>query len=248
MPKPLAILFSGGSDSLALYAMALYGSHRDIPKASAVHLITLLNGMSRFPHFTENRFQTARELLEKQSPLPLPPTIRVELDCGRLFQELWLDRYEILMPRYGGKNLVCVACKLAMHTKTLLYCLEHTIPHMVAGYTLKQSFYPEQTPAFMARMQAFSESFGVKTAFPVYEDFSDTAISRHFLEDHGLPSSGGGERKCLFSQTRTTATEEDTGAYLDALLPLVSDYIRKRREGDVTGAARVFSGMDAEKG
>ncbi|TYT74838.1 hypothetical protein [Desulfobotulus mexicanus] len=244
-PAPLAILFSGGSDSLALYTMALSGHHRAIPKTSSVHLVTMLNGMARFPHFTENRFRTARELLEKQQPSPLPPSFRVELDCGRLFQELWLDRYETLMPRFGGKNLVCVACKLAMHTRILLYCLEQKIPAMLAGYTLKQSFYPEQTPAFMDRMKIFSEDFDIKTTFPVYEDFSETAVSRHYLEDQGLPSSGGGERKCLFSQTRTTATEEETAAYLDAMIPVVSDYIRLRRKGDVAAAARAFHAIDS---
>ncbi|MCW7754915.1 hypothetical protein OOT00_13060 [Desulfobotulus sp. H1] len=244
MPSPLAILFSGGSDSLALYAMAACGSHKKIPPASHVHLVTLLNGMSRFPHFTKNRLQTARELLDRQNPGPPTPCFHVELDSGRLFQELWLDRYETLMPRYKGKNLVCVACKLAMHTRTLLYCLDHKIPLMLAGYTLKQSFYPEQTPAFMERMQALSLRFGVTTSFPVYEEFSDTGICRHFLEDQGLPSSGGGERKCLFSQTRTTATEKETAQYLDDLLPLISAYIRKRSQGDVTGAAAVFTDLD----
>lgn len=244
MPLPLAILFSGGTDSLALWSMALSGHKKDLPKASSIHLLTMLNGMGRFPHFTENRFRTAKELLEKQSPVPLPETKRMELDCGRLFQEFWLDRFETLMPRFGGKNLVCVACKLAMHTRVILYCLEHQVPHLVAGYTAKQSFYPEQTPAFMERMTAFGKKFSVETSFPLYEAFSEERICRQYLEDQGLPSTGGGERKCLFSQTQTSTTEKETGEYLDTCLPIATQYIRHRLDGDIAAAARCFDLLD----
>lgn len=245
-PQPVAILFSGGTDSLALFAMSAFGNHHLVPKADSIHLLTMLNGMSRFPRFTANRFQAARELMEAQSPVPLPETVRVELDSGRLFQELWLDRYETLMPRYGGKNLVCVACKLAMHTRAILYCMAHGVPEVLAGYTQKQSYYPEQTPAFMDRMSAFSQGFGIRTRFPVYTDFSDTFTCRHYLEDQGLPSTGGGERKCLFSQTETTATETQTAAYLDDMIPKAQAYIRSRYNGDIRNAAATFTDLTPE--
>jgi hypothetical protein len=242
MKQNLAILFSGGTDSLSLYTLAAVRKHPDIPSPRVIHLLCMLNGMSRFPTFTINRFKMAEKILKSQVPSnePLTESNFVELDMGRLFQELWLDKYEELMPNYNGKNLVCVACKLAMHARAIIYCVEYCIPLLLAGYAKKQSYFPEQSKAFMTRISSFSESFGIITRFPVYHDFDDEMITRHFLEDHGLPSTGGGERKCLFSQTQTTATEKEIGMYLDDMIPIVNKYIESRLEGRLKDSAMCF--------
>ena len=252
----LAIMFSGGTDSLAVYTLASLGHHPELPRPKHIHLLHMLNGMSRFHHFPRKRFEVARKILERQVPLnemhslessvKIPEVLMVELDMGRLFQGLWLDRYEELMPRYNGKNLVCVACKVAMHTRAIIYCIENFIPHLVTGYAQRQEYYPEQTPVFMEKMSDFSSSFGVRTHFPVYEDLEDEMITRHLLEDYGLPSTGGGERKCLFCQTLTTATEKEIGNYLDDMLPLVKKYIEFRQAGRIREAANCFPPGNAE--
>lgn len=246
----LAIMFSGGTDSLVLYALASLGHHPGLPRPRHIHLLHMLNGMSRFHEFPRQRFEVARRILAQQVPLSnmtaaesavkLPEALMVELDMGRLFQGLWLDRYEEYMPRYNGKNLVCVACKAAMHGRAIIYCLENYVPHLVAGYARRQEYYPEQTPVFMEKMAEFSSGFGIRTHFPVYEDLEDEMITRHVLEDLGLPSTGGGERKCLFCQTLTTATEKEIGQYLDDMLPLLKKYILLRQEGRIKEAANCF--------
>ena len=240
--QELAILYSGGTDSLALYALASAGTHPGLGKPSHIHLLHMLNGMGRFADFPRNRFEVARRILIANAPEPekVPSAQMVELDMGRLFQGLWLDVYEDYMPRYGGKNLVCVACKLGMHTRALLYCIEHFVPLLVAGYTKKQGHYPEQTDVFMAKVAEFSSRFGVRTAFPVYDEFDDQMITRHVLEDFGLPSTGGGERKCLFCQTKTTATEKEIGGYLDDMIVKLADYLEHRLAGRVKEAALCF--------
>ncbi len=246
--QDLAIMFSGGTDSLALYALASLGSHPELLRPRKVHLLHMLNGMSRFHDFPRRRFETARAILLAQVPQgetsdgldDFPAAEMVELDMGRLFQGLWLDRYEELMPRFGGKNLVCVACKVAMHARAVIYCTEHFVPLLVTGYARKQGYYPEQTPVFMEKIAAFSRQFGIRTQFPVYDEFDDQNVTRHLLEDYGLPSTGGGERKCLFCQTLTTATETEIGDYLDAMLPRVSEYVELRLAGRVGAAARCF--------
>ncbi|MFO8241518.1 MAG: hypothetical protein R6T90_11065 [Dissulfuribacterales bacterium] len=240
--QELAILFSGGSDSLALYALAAAGAHPEIPRPRGIHLLNMLNGMGRFSSFPEGRFRVAERILRAQLPdsEQVPQSIYIELDMGRLFQGLWLDRYEELMPRYRGKNLVCVACKLAMHIKALIYCIEMLVPQLLAGYARKQSYYPEQTTAFMDRISRLSDEFGIKTVFPVYDDFDDEAVTRHLLEDFGLPSTGGGERKCLFCQTLTTATEKEIGLYLDDMIPRLRRYMDHKLAGRVKDAALCF--------
>ena len=240
--KDLAILFSGGTDSLALYALAAVGCHRELPRPRHIHLLHMRNGMERFADFPRQRFEMAQRILQKQVSAPerLAESTMVELDMGRLFQGLWLDRYEEIMPRYGGKNLVCVACKVGMHARSVLYGVEHLVPMVVAGYTRKQNHYPEQTAVFMEKIADFSQQFGITTTFPVYEDFDDVMVTRQVLEDFGLPSTGGGERKCLFCQTLTTATESEIGQYLDDMLPRVSRYVEHKLAGRVQEAAMVF--------
>jgi hypothetical protein len=201
----------------------------------------MLNGMTRFPGFPAERFRIARDLLCARLPGGLPDAKFVELDCGRLFQGLWLDRYEQWMPKYGGKNLACVACKLAMHTRAILHCLEHGIPRLTAGYARRQQHYPEQQPVFMDRMASYSGQFGVETSFPLYEELDDEHVTRHVLEEFGLPSAGGGERKCLFCQTLTTATEKEIGRYVDDMLPKLSAYIEHKLAGRIREAAAVFA-------
>ena len=240
--QEIAILFSGGRDSLALYALGFSGRHPEFPRCRRIHLLHMLNGMSRFHTFPEQRFQTARAILERQVPVSanIPESLYLELDCGRLWQGLWLDRYEALMPMFGGKNLVCVACKLAMHVRAILYCVRHLVPQLYAGYTLKQAVYPEQRPVFMDRVAGLSEDFGIKTLFPLYNEFQAEETARHFLEDAGLPSTGGGERKCLFCQTLSTAGEDDIAAYMDHMIPQLVNYMELKISGNIRDAAACF--------
>ena len=240
--QELAILFSGGSDSLSLYALAAVGTHPEIPRPRRIHLLHMLNGMGRFPSFPKERFRVSERILQAQMPdtEQIPQATYVELDMGRLFQGLWLDRYEELMPRYGGKNLVCAACKLAMHVKAVIYCVERLVPTLLVGYARKQGYFPEQTRAFMDRISGLSEDFGIRTRFPVYEDFDDERVTRHLLEEFGLPSTGGGERKCLFCQTLTTATEKEIGLYLDEMIPRLRQYVDHKLAGRIRDAASCF--------
>ncbi|MFC1512905.1 hypothetical protein ACFL5J_00470 [Thermodesulfobacteriota bacterium] len=240
--QELAIMFSGGTDSLAIYALAAAGHHPELPRPRRIHLLHMLNGMSRFHEFPRQRFEVARKILTARISPPdeMPLSEMVELDMGRLFQGLWLDRYEELMPRFNGKNMVCVACKLAMHGRAILYCVDHFVPLLVTGYAKRQCYYPEQTDTFMSKISEFSDRFGVRTEFPVYDDFSDETITRHVLEEYGLPSTGGGERKCLFCQTLTTATEKETGQYLDEMIPRMIEYVEYIQAGRIKDAATCF--------
>jgi len=53
----------------------------------------MLNGMSRFPTFTINRFKMAEKILKSQVPSnePLTESNFVELDMGRLFQNKYIE-------------------------------------------------------------------------------------------------------------------------------------------------------------
>jgi len=241
--QELAILFSGSVDSLALYALSAVGRHPDIPPTRMIHLLCMQNGASRFKTFPFERFKAAEKILKAQAPFtePLPEGSFVELDTARLFQGLWLNQYEALMLRYSGKNLVCTACQLAMHTRAVIYCIERLVPQLIAGHYGNFSFCRQHPEAFIAKITAFSSNFGIKTSFPMNHNFYDKAVMQHLLEDHGLPANDGGERQCLFSQTLTTATDNEIGNYLDDMIPHLTGYVESRLEGRVRDAAMCFT-------
>ena len=64
--QDVAILFSGGTDSLALYALAAAGHHPDLRRPRHIHLLHMLNGMSRFHDFPGDRFAIAQRILTKR--------------------------------------------------------------------------------------------------------------------------------------------------------------------------------------
>lgn len=246
--QDLAILYSGGRDSLALYALAVAGHHPEIQRPYSIHLLHMLNGMGKFHSFPQARYQLARRLLERQllRPDDAPETNCLELDMGRLLQGLWLDNYEELIPRFGGKNLVCTACKLGMHIKGVLYCVTHHVPLLLAGSASTVSCCPEQTDVFVERIADFSTLFGISTKFPLYGEKNDAHTVCHLLEEFGLPSADGGERTCLFSRSLTSAGEKEIGDYLDAMIPLVVDYMEYTLAGNLQDAAACFSSSGAE--
>ena len=231
--QDLAILFSGGPDSLSLYVLAALKKIGDVPSPRMIHLVHMLNRMARFPDAPQERFKTTIKILESQVPPnePLPEASFIELDVGRLLQELWLLKHEEWMPRYDGKNLICVACHLAMNVRAIIYCVEHAVPNLLVGYSQKQSSCPHQSEMFLEKIADFSECFGVITRFPLYHDFDEESVPKLFLDDHGLPSDKGGKGSCLFSEAITTATEKEAAAYLDDMLPKMSTYVESRLEG-----------------
>jgi hypothetical protein len=188
--QELAILFSGSVDSLALYVLSAVGRHPDISRPRKMHLLCMQNGALRFMAFPFERFKTAEKILKAQAPStePVPESSFVELDTARLFQGLWLNQCEELMPQYNGKNLVCTACMLAMHTRAVIYCVERLVPICIASCSGNQSCCPQQTDTFITKVMAFSYDFGITTRFPADSDFDDDIAIKHLLDDHGLPS------------------------------------------------------------
>jgi len=237
--QDLAILFSGGTASLSLYVLAALKKYHDVPSAMTIHLLHMLNGVSRFHEIPYQRFKTAEEILKSQTPQkdPLPESTFIEIDISNLFQRLWIDKFEDLMPKYNHKNLICVACNLAMHTRAIVYCMEHSVPNLLAGHSRKQSHLAQQSEAFVKRLTAFSQQFGINTRFPLYDDADDEMVTRLHLHDHGIPSTGGGNSRCLFAETLSTATETEIERYLDDVLPELVNYVESRLEGRIRDTA-----------
>ena len=79
--QDLAILFSGGTDSLSLYVLSASRKFHNLPSPRMIHLLYMLNGMSGFEAFPLHGFKTAEKILKDQTPLtePLPEATFIEL-------------------------------------------------------------------------------------------------------------------------------------------------------------------------
>lgn len=240
--QDIAILYKGCTESLALYTLAAIGKLPDIPPPRTIHLLCIQNGASNFQTFPYERFKTAAKILKNQVPAsePLPEEAFVELDATKTFKGLWIDRYELLMSQYNGKNLVCVACGLAMHARALIYCVERLVPLIVVGQRGCSSCDSMLSEVFMTQVTEVSSNFGITTRFPSHSDSSNDRVIEHFLEDHGLPSDNGGERKCMFSDSLSTASDTEIKTYLEDMVPHLSRYVENRLEGKIRDAAASF--------
>lgn len=241
--QELAILYSGGDASLALYVLAAAGTHPELPRPRGIHLLFMENGARGFAGFAKERFARAEATLKKRSPKtsPVPETEYIERDMRLLYKSVWIDRAEAMTAAFGGKNLVCAACRLAMHAEGVIHCVTHLVPALVSAcgaYDHRDG--PEQGPAFLEGLAAFSAGFGIVSRFPAREDFSDPSVPRHVLESHGIPPYASRPGRCLFADTVTTASEADAVRFLEQAAPQLSEYVEHRLEGRVREAAMVF--------
>ena len=75
--------------------------------------------------------------------------------------------------------LICLGCRLSMHTVAIIHNLLEGIPYMADGSIRKQSTSTEQLPSTLARNRAFyRERYGIISLSPIFnEDASDQALA-----------------------------------------------------------------------
>jgi len=155
--KEIAILYSGGTDSTA--AAVLMSKEFD-----KVHLLTyqrfgifsIKNSSFNYP-FLENKFGKDK-------------FIHKILKVDRLFKEISYVQYGKNLKKYGFFLLAtCELCKLTMHLRTLVYCLENNIKAVACGANKNMIFFPDQTPECMVEIRKFYARYGISYFNPVYD-------------------------------------------------------------------------------
>jgi len=151
----VAHLFSGGVDS-TLAASLLAERFRE------VHLVTF----RRAGFLAEEKALARLERLRDRHP-GAEITHRF-LDVGPFYEELsggWSD-----LRRHGVLALApCGVCKVSMHWRLLLYCLEHGLRHASDGAAAGAEEYAEQNPRIlMPALDAFYREFGVEKISPAF--------------------------------------------------------------------------------
>jgi hypothetical protein len=70
--------------------------------------------------------------------------------------------------RYKSGFIWCLGCKLSMHLKTILYCLEKRIKYAADGSSKDTSEFVEQMPISLSSIKMIYKKYGINYLTPVY--------------------------------------------------------------------------------
>ena len=162
-PRRIVLLFSGGIDS-TMTACQLAQSY------DRVDLLTFKN---EYGHYHISR--TAKRAKELDRHFPNTFTHRIE-SVRDLFETLVLDTLQEDYKRFGSGFVWCMGCKLAMHTKTIIHCIEHGILEAADGSSFDTSEMVEQMPTSVAKIRSFYCENDITFENPVYKQKRSDSI------------------------------------------------------------------------
>lgn len=158
--EEVALLFSGGSDStLAAYLLC--------NQFKRVHLVTYTHS---YQFGTEGSKVNAKKLEERFGKDKITHKI---IDIDKLWSKIYYSTYRLDLKKYGLYITACGcgACKLAMHTQTIVYNLENGIRFAADGANQESSsFFPAQMKEVIETMNMFFNEYGITYENPVYRE------------------------------------------------------------------------------
>lgn len=150
----VSLMFSGGVDSTT-------AALRLAEKYDRVHLLTFRNG---YGHYRLNRTRKrAAELARHAGDRFVHHVETVQ----PLFEMMLEDAREDYR-RFGSGFIWCLGCKMAMHTRSVLYNLEHGIREMTDGSSQSTGEMVEQMLLSVYMVREFYEYYGIEYRTPVY--------------------------------------------------------------------------------
>lgn len=217
-----AALYSGGTDStLAAYLLGRKVRH-----------LTLLTFDPGFIFFIENSKRHAAKLKEvlgedrvSHEILPIRPYI----------DRILFGNKKEDFSKYGFNltALVCLGCRLSMHTGGIIHNLKNDIPVIVDGSIRKQSTIPEQLSSFISRNRhELWAKYGIRHYSPIYdEDHSDLK-----LDDLEISLKKKLKKQFIFFDTQPTCP-----------FGVPADVYARLFYGDVSGHAREVDAFEYSK-
>jgi len=92
------------------------------------------------------------------------------LNIERLFKKVSYSNYFYNLRKYGFFSLsTCGLCKLTMHIRTLIYCLENKIGYVCDGANKNMKLFPAQMPEVIAELKGMYSQYGITYFTPVFE-------------------------------------------------------------------------------
>lgn len=155
--KGIAILFSGGTDSTLTAALMA-------EKFKRIYLITY----SRFGLFSINNATTnVKKLKDRFKNTHFHHHI---INISRLFDYVAYEHYFHYLIKHGFFLLsTCGLCKLTMHIRTIIFCIENGVVEVCDGANKNMYLFPDQMASVMKEIKKMYAHFGINYTSPVFE-------------------------------------------------------------------------------
>lgn len=153
-----ALMFSGGVDStMAAIRLA--------ERFDRVHLLTYANG-----HGTAKLGRAGQRVEELRARYGGERFPHLQASTRDVMVEIVTRDLVATYKRYGSGFVWCLGCKLAMHARSTVYCLEQGISEMCDGSSSSTQEMVEQMPVSLAGIRRFYATYGIRFSTPVYDE------------------------------------------------------------------------------
>ena len=169
--KEITLMFSGGIDSTA--SAIKMSDHYD-----RVHLVTYKNGYGHY--YFERTTKRVEELNQK-----LGNRFRYTLISTKsYFDQILVNNVLRDYKKYRSGFIWFMGCKMAMHMRSAIYCLENGVRFMTDGSNMDTEEMVEQSLLSLSMIQHFYEDLTVEFGTPVYD--VRRADSKKLIKDLNL--------------------------------------------------------------
>lgn len=169
--ESIALMFSGGIDSTytACFLAEQY---------STIHLLTYDMGYGHY--HTERTLKRVAELQKRYTT----HFIHTIISTKSFFNELVIDHLLDDFAQFKSAFIWCMGCKISMHTRSIIYCLQNNIHLMTDGSSHDTEEMVEQMETSLACIKDFYSTYKISFFVPTYNATRQEKIA--FLKKNGF--------------------------------------------------------------
>lgn len=166
----IALLYSGGSDST--FSACLLAERFEKIYLMTYTRLGFWGKKMVFSHLERMRERFSRVMF-----------IQRFINIDKLYKEICYNDYLNGIRKYGFMVLsTCGFCKIAMHWRNLIFCIDNNIKFTADGASMESREYVEQNPKIlMPEIKSMYNYFGITHMNPVYQDGLSTEKGNYEL-------------------------------------------------------------------